>query len=711
MADEINKTNQMDIFTMQAEAKKDPVNNYCCVVIDGVCQNVSWESLFDSNKYDTIDCVTYVSSSGFFAKTVSGFKKVRIIIGIDKENVRQSFFKGISDRIHNKGLEFFEELSDDSKKKIIDADWIVRFSQPDKIIHSKFYLLSNSITGDTRFIMGSANLTNTAFSNRISQYEDVIVENNSPLFDIYKKRFNVIYEASEDYIPRETIEKYKRGELISFVDYTAEEKTDSIISALKRDNIIPICNEAILQYADEAVDLENEELTELRSTFEVVTLVGKKEKRGGTGYIIKNTQELATIKPKIVDILFRSTKTESDLSRFSMTFNDSDKKQYLVFPKRQSGEEQRAPEVFDREASADEVSAAVNNLNKFIDAYRVFVSEPEKNGGNLARIYEIILYAFTSSYAFKLRQEIPGSKSDIPIMLIIGGRASSGKSNLLAYIDRILSGRALDISSHYIAYEDVKSKKQIEGLFHSDNTYPILVDEVSKSFFKGKGEELIKGLSNTLSGKHPVMICTTNTGAFSIPAQVSRRIYYVQVDTCFDENKKSEANAYYENIMSEASNLLFRDFCNRMGEKIRCNEDLFGPGDFDFLYCAREIFKEYYNISGCELPSYFPCSLYNDYASRGQNMWLTLFEQKREYFNYKEKGKNEEAQLTLNLKEAVSASGYNKDTEVYLNYLRQDLLVEEAGVFVVIRANPFFKWIDIDNPWRQKTWLERLFGK
>ena len=92
-------------------------------------------------------------------------------------------------------------------------------------------------------------------------------------------------------------------------------------------------------------------------------------------------------------------------------------------------------------------------------------------------------------------------------------------------------------------------------------------------------------------------------------------------------------------------------------------------------------------------------------------MWETLFTQKQDLFSYNEHGKNDEAVLTVNLKEAVSASAYSKDSDVYLNYLRQDLLVEEAGVFVVIRAIPFFNWIDIDNPWRKKSWFERLLGK
>lgn len=65
------------------------------------------------------------------------------------------------------------------------------------------------------------------------------------------------------------------------------------------------------------------------------------------------------------------------------------------------------------------------------------------------------------------------------------------------------------------------------------------------------------------------MICTTNTGGFSIPAQVARRIYFLKVDACFNEKYKSEANAYYEDVMANASNILFRDFCSKMGELIK----------------------------------------------------------------------------------------------------------------------------------------------
>ncbi len=61
----------------------------------------------------------------------------------------------------------------------------------------------------------------------------------------------------------------------------------------------------------------------------------------------------------------------------------------------------------------------------------------------------------------------------------------------------------------------------------------------------------------------------------------------------------------------------------------------------------------------------------------------------------------------MNLKEITAGS---RDVNVYMNYLRQDLLVEAAGIYTILRADGFFEWIGVRNPWRKKTLLERLFN-
>lgn len=48
-----------------------------------------------------------------------------------------------------------------------------------------------------------------------------------------------------------------------------------------------------------------------------------------------------------------------------------------------------------------------------------------------------------------------------------------------------------------------------------------------------------------------------------------------------------------------------------------------------------------------------------------------------------------------------------KDVQVYMNYLRQDILVEEAGMYVVLKAEAFCDWIGVKNV----SWLERMRRK
>ena len=701
---------QMELFSYMSH---DPIKNACCVIKDGICQDISWEELFDCKRYDTLRCVTYVSSGSFFEKAVGGFTNVEIIIGIEKGDVKRAFDESVRARMQNEGEKFFTNLSDSAKEKIIDRTIKVKYSTSDTIIHSKFYLLSNSETNETRVIFGSANLTESAFSNQIHQFEDVIVFDNDSIFDVYEKRLDAIREKTSDFIPEDAIKKYKEGQLISIADFTAEEKTEKLLETLEKENIVPLINEAVLQQVQEAQDREEKEITEVRASYEVIAAATKKSRKTD-GYVIKSPKELETVKPKIIDILFKGTKQEFELARFALNYNEADKKQYRIYTTEDGEEGGRSAELYDRQASSEEIRKSIGNLSRFISAYKDFVSAPDPDNENLAHVFETILYAFMASYIFKLRQETTSSrKTDIPIMLIIGGRAASGKSSLLAYIDALLSGRHLSREDHYYQYEKVANgKKSLENFFMSENTYPLLVDEVAPSFFNsksaGKGEALIKYLANTLDGKHPAMICTTNTDTFNIPAQVARRIYYVQVDACFDDNFKGQATAYYEEVMQEADNLLFRDFCFRMGEKIAHHDDMFGNGEFDYLYCAREIFKEYYRIAEMDIPDYMPTRLYRDYANRGREMWKVLFQQDQTSFTYTEKGKTGKAELVVNLKDIANGV---KDVNVYMNYLRQDLLVEAAGIYTILRAEEFFEWIGVKNPWRRKTIFERLLHK
>ncbi len=703
---------QINIDWYEEHDEKDPIGNACCVVKNGKCQDLHWEDLFDAHQFDTLYCVTYVSSGSFFTKATSGFRNVQIIIGIEKETPRQAFMENIKRITKNEGERFFDSLKDTEKIRLVNSEIIVRYAITNSIIHSKFYLLSNSVTGSNRVIFGSANLTYSAFSNRVSQYEDIIVFDNDPIYEIYLKRFENLYQHTEDYVPRQVIENYKAGKVFSIDEYTPEEKVDSIINAIKESKITSLISDEFLQECQEDQNIQKANAADSQIALQIISTVTKKPKRDSDAMVMKSPAEIAAIKPKIQDLLYKTNASETLIDRFSLAYSDYDKKHYRIFTNSKDETAKRQPEEYGKQATTEEITQSVFNILKFVDAYSRFVSSSDICKTNLSRIFEAILYAFLAAYIFKLRDETSGNKIDIPIFLVIGGRGRSGKSYLLAYIDRILSGRVLSNDKHYIAYKDVKNQNTIDKLFATDNTYPLLIDEVESAFFNGKkGEERVKSLSNSLSGKHPVMICTTNLKDISMPSQVERRIYFLAVDSCFDETKKSECEKYYGDVMQEASNLLFRDFCFRMSERLRKGDTLFGENTADYLYCAREAFQEYFTIAGVEIPPYFPRTQFNDYDERGIRMWKTLFEQEQSNFDFKPAVNAQDAQLTIQLKKVVATAKFDKDAEVYMNYLRQDILVEESGSYVILRANPFFEWLNIDNPWIKKTFLGKIFKR
>ncbi|MBD8522741.1 phospholipase D family protein [Lysinibacillus fusiformis] len=105
-------------------------------------------------------------------------------------------------------------MPEEVQERIRAERYQVRYSKKNDPIHSKVYLLDGK--DDKRVMIGSANFTEQAFSHR-KQYEELLVFDNSPLFELYEQRFNEIYEETVDFVP----EKYKYnfiGELINVAD-------------------------------------------------------------------------------------------------------------------------------------------------------------------------------------------------------------------------------------------------------------------------------------------------------------------------------------------------------------------------------------------------------------------------------------------------------------------------------------------------------------
>lgn len=690
--DNVMKTtsNQFDIFS----SIEQPYENYLHIVVNGSSEKQSYADLFDYKKYDTLFAITYVSSAAFFSKVIKGYGQVEIILGIDNDDVNRAFAKGTSDFLSVKGLDFFKGLDDNTKEKVVNNIVSVRYADIGTLIHSKIYLLSNTKTGAKRVIIGSANLTESAFNNDIKQYEDVLVFDDEKYFDLYLQRYKAIHKDTVDFIPTKAKEKFK-AEKAYYID--DEERVELIVNQLVERGGTIVIPEEITESLQLTANNNEKNNVEYQFTTKIINQITKKK---DSRLLLKSRAELLKVKPLIKEIVFQKTRAAKDITRFSLHYNEYERR----IDCQKSFEDNIIKSVsYCNKAEPQQIKESLALIDNFIKAYSLFTTNPDDN--NLSKVYEVILYSFMSVFLFKVREDYgldvgrPEKREDMPVFLIIGGRAKSGKSSLLKFVSSLLGNTD---SAAYLQYKDIDKAGVLEGLFNESNVFPILVDEMAEKFFKStaksKGEIFIKHIANSLDGKHPALITTTNTSSFNVPEQVLRRVYYLQIDKTFDDSKKAESDRYFFELVGQINSTLFMDFCYRVCETIGSGGKIYKDST-DCLWLAREIFKDYYKLAGLQVPEYFPARPFDDYKIRGKNMWATLLAENLDIFRYIP----EQDQLTVTLTSTMS----DDEKQNYLNYIDVACVKEDMGLHTLLRASNFFNWLGVKNPFvkRKKWWI------
>lgn len=654
--------------------------SYLNVVRDMKRVIMNTKEIFDSEKFQELYAITYVASPTYFFKKTREFSKVELIMGIDDSSITSSFTEGLLTKLNiNDRINFWNDMDPKLKGKFINSQYSVRFAAKDIVIHSKIYLLKG--TNDMRCIIGSANFTVNAFENK-PQFEEVLIfDNDLELFNLYMKRFNEIKSYTENYIP-ERIKKSSTDQIIV--------NDASVITEIIRDEIVNSKIEFHVsdQQMEEIIEIPEvkKRITEdIEKVQQVIELVTKKSNKDGIRIPITKAQFEKKI-PVLKTVLSRTHKNTEELDNRKMIICNSNNHLLYTPSDKQNDQNDKELVLMSRELAADQIKERLLLLHKFIDAYKFFTLKEDPK--NQSRIYEVILYGFMSAFLWKARDHYAlhegreGSRRDISPFLIIAGRSMSGKTTALEFLGRLLGG----VGSNYISFEGLKSTNPLEDLFHTENLHPILIDEISLSFFTGKrGERIIKYMCNQLHGKHPVLIGTTNASGFNIPAQATTRIYYLQIDNTFDKQMKTESSTYLHDILQKIDNKLFGDFSFRLSKKIRNDENFYDAKDN--LSVARDIFIDYYKMCGLEIPDYFPTKPFDDYDKRGRVIWKELYRSYKEAFEIRNDN-------TISIK-IENFSSNLKDRQTKINYIPTEHIIEDEPVLIV-KKDSFFEFLEIN---------------
>ena len=695
------------------------------VLIDGEeSKNIKFKSLFSPDIYDEITIISYVSSYKFFFENIKGFKKATLIIG-EEENISKFLSLNIKEV-----EELLKEVKDvEIAEKILNKKIDFRHISEDFRLHSKIYFAKDKNT--KRVAIGSANFTQAAFNS--NQFEELLVFDTEPYISLYEQRVETLLKKSKDILTPSIMHKIQNS-IINCSSIVAENVTNSKISSsevtasniegsiINADNIkaeeisnsIVITNNkldiGILLTPKDKQEIALEKCLEANEKIANPNLVFNKteeeiEKVYEIKEQVKTTNELLSQITKIKNkkMVF---KPQNDIKKLSESIKVSvvkttqksenyiKKRRFFIFKNYTIMEQDGDTLTPFTDFSIDEqkITEQAKKLRAFIKSYSLFTVNKEPI--NEKKVTEAILFSLLSVFIWLMRRktaELHGKEklAEIPLMLVIGGQANTGKSKLLLFINKLLG-------NNYEVYNyqeiDVRGQRIIADMLETENIFPLLVDEVEQKLFDSSaGQMLIKSATNKLINPHPCFIGTTNK-EFSPRAEIVRRLYYINFTDPFLMNysaEKKEADKYLNEQVGEIDDTIFRYFIKEMTSIIKNDSDSFFRIS-DPLFFGRKILRNIFEKSDID-SSCISSEFIGDFYKTSSIEWKNIFIYHKELFKT-DKIDNENVYL-IDLNTIAMDTGYKKKAEILKNKLPPDVLKSGGETVIALRKQKFLEFI------------------
>ena len=728
-----------------------------------VVEGLEIGSIFDSEKYDIFKGVTFSIDQKFAEKYLSNFKETTVVVGIQDSDVQerglsleQKQIKQLVDntKVLSSGLpiKMFENFSRSIQDRILEDSYQLRIPLS-KTIHTKMYLLKNSESENTRLIIGSANLSNQAFSNTTPQLELLEIRDNSELFSEYENYFDteIISETVDFFgnsVRKKAKSKAQKEETNVTITFTPKEfgelkvnriseQFDQIKESVSSGKI----EQTVIDELKEEAKIVDVRSKELKQEFDDVDLAVRittaaVNVRTGNGKADVKLHENSEVKKRVSNLLrdnLLAKKVKAEvlprdllISRPAIRTDSNSGLSLGIKEGESKTEDGSVVENFKyhkigKKLDDEGIKKSVLLIDSIMKNYKEFVPNYTSDYGK--RVIEAIAFAFTSPFLSEIRQNtsLNSEALDIPLFAVIGGTGGSGKSKLLNIINRMLGLNDMTEPTTYseLVVDDSvqKNSKTITQLkywmLEEDNVAPLLIDELPDKFFDAKGVQFIKDVAN-ISGKQPhltpAFICTTNASDMVAKEEaITRRMYYLLNDRKFDDQYRDISTEKYNELFNETTDKLFQDFILRFSE-ILSDENTewkyYNHGKVDFLKNTRTIFEEYFKIAGFEtLPDYFPEERVDDTNKTNITMWKRLYTAMPELFKkISDDETNQDiyilklSDLDHNFQKDNMYSKEKKPSSVYSEALDNRVLAStrtKADLFIEFYVNQFHDWIGI----------------
>lgn len=624
----------------------------------------SWKELFSG--FDTLHAITYSSGIDFIYQLIDLFDQTEILFGCD-EVISYSLQEVMAYQ-----CKMVERMRNTASKMKLDLvsridDGSLRFYVARSVLsHEKIYLLSHK-DGHKRVIMGSANLSRSAFGGY--QRENICYVDGDAAYDWYWNCYCQLRENCTDEIAKETLICADEGEHLEELPIARTIKMEKAL---------------VLQPIEEAKE-------EVRFALDVKKLAGKftpsVPKPDKKGKVMLSPEKIKTIRRQVVAVQTQEKELQSEYPQLEVFPNDG-----IV---RLNGAN------LDLNPPKTEIEKDVSLFLKYMEGYQKFHGDIDSLQ---KRYYEFANWFFCSPFMACMRDmavKYNQNSFPYPVFGLVYGQSKAGKTSFLETLLKMMIGQKTKISAPDF------TRSSIEGLKRTVKGAPIIVDDLTNTRFNQHAIETIKndafGVADGLL-HYPAVVISANEDVKAVAPEVIRRTVICRVQAGLT-NTEVMRSSVVRTVQREVGTAFYREYLRRMlaivselleemkSDESECAPDILAESSRVLL----EIFQEYSEVP---CPGYVRLLTLEDYFSEkvtGSYAIKTI----RSAWNTS----RDSFEISIHNNEVRYNAGIIWEAERILKELPETLEAHKSREWVVMNLEEARKFFDISF---KKSWLDRF---
>ena len=502
----------------------------------------SW-SMFDG--YDRIRILTYSAGVGAIVRLLDrhGFSDFECVFGCESTLHTLKDIMAFQQVAIGDTRAAIKKLSDERHVFILGR---VREGQARfrvlrrQIAHAKLYLLEDTESGRRRAIIGSANLSETAFGGRQSETL-VCFDDDDAAWDHYLGMYEAIRDQASDEIP------------------LPPERVEKVEINLQEVPVLDPTDHSTLVIDTSETDQQQGEVVHINVPTQIERI--EKMKAAIPPVVASIIPPLRNGKQQITRELRRQIVKEYSRIRVVQSEEEADHSELSI------DRDAKAVSLFGEPFSLEpDLAAARRDAELLVNFFGNYEGTFEGGMGveRLQRDYFILWsWLYFSPFMCDMRT-LAGHDGDIfrfPSFAIVYGKPSCGKSSLIDTLMTSMFGKAYSIDKREF------TKGRLRDIQYAYKRFPAVFDDIGKPAIRNHGEDVIKDENPPLVAEYPCFVLSMNQELKAFTDQIVKRSLMIYTTTALPSYKESlrhDLHLKIQEVRRGLSTHLYREYLKRV---------------------------------------------------------------------------------------------------------------------------------------------------